>query len=327
MAEGLATESQKAHQMEANLEKTLSDFDTERERLKLKLSREENKNKELSIEVEKLKYQIELLQKHTGQDRLLQDGPKSIEIKTNISSNGSSPIMSDRVASPTLNTSPRSQVGKGYKSPTSLGAATNVPVVHVRNSPVGAESAPLSQKPHVDPSSPVKRALKSFDSPSRVTEQTANRNTSESFQSERPTTKPIPAEKPPELQATKLSQPGSSVLSMSGGTTVFTTPSGTRISLNVGPSNAFSSGGSARPVTQHSKANPPPVPPNKPQGYIKGTTSPLPTSPTPGVTPVPVHHTTSKLSPRLASMPFITPRPTPPTRDIRKPPPQVSLFK
>lgn len=366
MAEGLSSESQKAHQMEASLEKYLSDFDTEREQLKLKLSREESKNRELTAEVEKLKFQIEQIQRQMVQEKKLEEA-KTLELKgslgNKLSPGVTTPVANktDRVASPSLPTalsSPRGQVGqnKVFKNSPVSGHTPeirNVPVVHVRNSTEGGgdnlTTTAMGQKQTADSTS-AKRTLKSYDEMSQgdgksVTEQSSDRPYTSGI------TKPVPAEKPIELQGSRVNPSqqqqqisGSSVLSMSGGTTVFTTPSGTRISLNVGPSNSATTSAAAGSVrkagvisansptpatvnsasTPVSKSTPPPIPPNKPQVYLPAGKSAL----VAGVTPVPVQHQTSKLSPRFANMPFGNPRPTSNNqRDVRKPPPQVSLFK
>ena len=82
--------------------------------------------------------------------------------------------------------------------------------------------------------------------------------------------KPVPAEKPADLASRVVSTGATVFTSQSGGTTVFTTPSGTRISLNVGPSAASggsSPGGAPRKTSPVGRGTPPPVPPNKP-AYI-----------------------------------------------------------
>ncbi|XP_070559600.1 cortactin-binding protein 2-like isoform X2 [Ptychodera flava] len=58
MAEGLKQESKKSLKMEAEMEKQLSDFDTEKEQMKAKVHREENRTKELRKEIANLKRQI-----------------------------------------------------------------------------------------------------------------------------------------------------------------------------------------------------------------------------------------------------------------------------
>lgn len=407
MAEGLAQKGQQSHQLEASLEKTLSDFDTEREQLKLKLSREENKNRELVIEVEKLKFQIEQLQRQLGEEHRV-DGPKTIEIKSSLGNrinSVSSPIAnkSERTASGTTTTasttSPRSaQVGqtKMFKNTSPQSGTSSemrtIPVVHVRNSPDGREIATtVKPKPQTESGTSVKRALmKTFEGTVAPLMERSNKIDQLNDRTSFVVTgaKPIPAEKPAELQGTKVTPPtppppssGSSVLSMTSGTTVFTTPSGTRISLNVGPSNAVVSSSSSPTPTPRkslsalassvpvgvnagggdsnsvgsSKGTPPPVPPNKPQVFLPTSNpssfssprkvetlgiirplSPQPISPSvTGSVPIPVQHQTGKMSPRFANLPFATTGSISPRGggghqrevNVRKPPPQVSLFK
>lgn len=67
MAEGLEEESQKALQMEAELEKQLALFDTERVQLKAQLQREERRNKELEAIVDKLQTEVDNLKKQQAE--------------------------------------------------------------------------------------------------------------------------------------------------------------------------------------------------------------------------------------------------------------------
>ena len=93
------------------------------------------------------------------------------------------------------------------------------------------------------------------------------------------TDRPVPAEKPAELSTQRVnvisSGGGTTVLSnQPGSPTVFTTPSGTRISLNVSPSP-----GTTRRASGAGRGVPPPVPPNKPLVYIPTSPVPRPTAP------------------------------------------------
>ena len=92
------------------------------------------------------------------------------------------------------------------------------------------------------------------------------------------TDRPVPAEKPAELSTQRvnvISSGGTTVLSnQPGSPTVFTTPSGTRISLNVSPSP-----GTTRRASGAGRGVPPPVPPNKPLVYIPTSPVPRPTAP------------------------------------------------
>ncbi|XP_067855636.1 cortactin-binding protein 2 isoform X4 [Heptranchias perlo] len=60
LEEELMAEKKKSLQMEAKMEKQLSEFDIEREQLRAKLNREENRTKDLRLEVESFKKMIEL---------------------------------------------------------------------------------------------------------------------------------------------------------------------------------------------------------------------------------------------------------------------------
>lgn len=87
MAEGLVQESKKSLKMEAEMEKKLYEFDTEREQLKAKLRKEVTQNQELHSEIENLKEQVELLKAQVHDQPLSPtnpEGPKSIEIKSSI---------------------------------------------------------------------------------------------------------------------------------------------------------------------------------------------------------------------------------------------------
>ncbi|XP_046444739.1 CTTNBP2 N-terminal-like protein isoform X3 [Daphnia pulex] len=67
MAEGLEEESQKALQMEAELEKQLALFDTERAQLKAQLQREEKRTKELEMIIDKLHTEVDNLKKQQAE--------------------------------------------------------------------------------------------------------------------------------------------------------------------------------------------------------------------------------------------------------------------
>jgi uncharacterized protein with PIN domain len=67
MAEGLEEESQKALQMEAELEKQLALFDGERAQLKAQSTREEKRSKELELLVEKLQMEVDSLKKQQAE--------------------------------------------------------------------------------------------------------------------------------------------------------------------------------------------------------------------------------------------------------------------
>lgn len=253
---GDATLQQRLQQMEAAMERQLSEFDIEREQAKAKLNREEKRNKDLEAEVEQLRQQMELISRQLGPEKRL-DGPQSIEIKS-----------TQRPSSAPDSSRHKAGLGgpKMYRStpPNTPPEARRVPVVndsperdtmsnHVGAKHVGGAAAGGD-------STGVKRAIMQFN------------NTSPTKHGERTIVdKPVPAEKPSDLTSRVVSTGGTVLTSQSGGTTVFTTPSGTRISLNVGPSAA--SGGTSPAGPQQRKTSPmgrgapPPIPPNKP-AYI-----------------------------------------------------------
>ncbi|XP_021930393.1 uncharacterized protein CG10915-like isoform X4 [Zootermopsis nevadensis] len=67
MAEGLEEESKKSLQMEAELEKQLAQFDTERQQLRSAAAKEEKRVRDLEIELEKAKAEAEALKKQLAE--------------------------------------------------------------------------------------------------------------------------------------------------------------------------------------------------------------------------------------------------------------------
>ena len=67
MAEGLEEESQKALHMEAELEKQLALFDSERVQLKVQLQKEEKRTKELEAIIDKLQTEVDNLKKQQAE--------------------------------------------------------------------------------------------------------------------------------------------------------------------------------------------------------------------------------------------------------------------
>ena len=240
--------------MEAAMERQLSEFDIEREQSRAKLNREEKRSRGLEAEVEQLHQQIELITRQLGPEKRL-DGPQSIEIKSTQRPSSAREVSTHKV--PLCGP-------KVYRNtpPNTPPEVRRIPVVSMNDSPerdtmcnhLGTKHAGASGD-----STGVKRAIMQFNS------------TSPTKQGERTITdKPIPAEKPSDLTSRVVSSGGAVFTSQSGGTTVFTTPSGTRISLNVGPqaaSGGTSSGGVPRKTSPIARGTPPPVPPNKP-AYI-----------------------------------------------------------
>jgi len=81
MAEGLEEESKKSLQMEAELEKQLAQFDTERQQLRAAVAKEEKRVRDLEIELEKAKGEADALKKELAeahQVAMFQAGTASI---------------------------------------------------------------------------------------------------------------------------------------------------------------------------------------------------------------------------------------------------------
>jgi hypothetical protein len=235
MVEGLAQEGHKSLLMEAAVEKQLSEFDTEREQLRGRLAKEEARSAELAAHVEQLKLQLEL------------GGFQTIR--------GASPVLTP--SSKAL----ASQSPKVFKD-------TRVPVVHVRNSPDRDSPVAAPAQVRQPDSGAGRHAIVDMNNGPLVGKMGLDRTIHQHHVQQ---DKPVPAQKPTELNASRLSpnviaSSGTVFTSASGNTTVFTTPSGTRISLNVG-SNLSPSSLPHKPAAL-GRGVPPPLPPNKPQVYI-----------------------------------------------------------
>lgn len=263
MVDNLSSESKKSHQMEASMEKQLSEFDVEREQLRLRLKREERVNQELATEVERLRNQVETLQRQAGMLGLPPaggEGPQSIEIRSTsrLSEPRSVSPASQRSVSPASHRSISPQASpragsvpvnivttgaKAYKStpPSTPPEVRRIPVTHVPPDP--ADRA----KYGASPDSSVKRAIMQFD------------------------TSPTKPEKPLVVGSGDKAAAGTPTLYTSnpGSTTVFTTPSGTRISLTTGPSPT-----TTRKPVGVGRGTPPPLPPNKP-AYVPQQNTPV----------------------------------------------------
>ncbi len=233
--------------LEAALEKQLSEFDIEREQFKARLSREEGQSAEYKAELEHLRQQVDMLQKQLGSDRR-GDGPQSIEIKSmtrTSKDSGQSQLPPSKVPQPTskFKGTPPSTPPETRRSMQEA-PDWNTNLSHPTHHP------PLLKTGAVD--SNIKRAMQQFGD----THGTGGKGSRTAGD------KPVPADKPADLATSRINVigPGGAVLSTpSAGTTVFTTPSGTRISLNVGPSSS-----SNLPRKPAGRGAPPPVPPNKP---------------------------------------------------------------
>ncbi|XP_064633847.1 cortactin-binding protein 2-like [Lineus longissimus] len=237
MAEGLVEESKKSIKMEAAMEKQMSDFDTEREQLKARLGHDDGYSCDLSNEVERLKQQVESLQRQLAEKR--SDGPQSIEIKSSVHA-PNKPVVNN--AEPSLCPSPPLGMQALQAVPKQVKVYKTTPPntpPEVRRVQVDTGSLERDGKPD----SNVKRAMYQLQ------------------------TKPEKPEKPENLKIDRPNTPHEVVLApgarvnvntaQGSGTTVFTTPSGGKISFTVG-------GGQPRKVSPAGRGTPPPVPPNKP---------------------------------------------------------------
>ncbi|XP_074645059.1 cortactin-binding protein 2-like [Tubulanus polymorphus] len=238
MAEGLVEESKKSLKMEAAMEKQLAEFDTEKQQLKMRLQREETKNNELQRDIDHLQQQVTALQKQLNLDKN-REGPKSIEIKSSVITG----VDKESMPNPQVATTqpvPKSQPKVFRNTP------PNTPPELRKN---------MQEVPEKDvatkPESNIKRAILQLQ------------------KSEKP-------ERPTEV----VLSPGARVnlnTGASSGTTVFSTPSGGKISFTVAGANA------PRKTSPAGRGTPPPVPPNKPvlsassvQKGLRANTSNLP---------------------------------------------------
>ena len=244
MAEGLMQESQKSLHMEAALEKQLLEFDVEREQLKKRLNREENRNadlvnwnKELSGQVEELQQQLEAIQWQVGVDR--RDVPKSIEIRSSVNK---APVNKEQAKEVILNSI------SGMQS-----AAQRV------NQPKLFKNTPPNTPPEVRKFSHVRESPEREGSPSSQVQRSYMNNSSPNLSPDRTVISdmcvmPVPMGQESPAQRYNINTSGPP------GTHVFTTPSGSKISVHVGTPAAAQN---RKPVPM-GRGQPPPIPPNKP---------------------------------------------------------------
>nr|CAD7260196.1 unnamed protein product [Timema shepardi] len=149
MAEGLEEESKKSLQMEAELEKQFSQFDSERHQLKAVLSKEESRSKELECELEKVKAETEVLRKQ------LVDVHQGVMFQTGVSSSTSPPrvILARPTASPAPPQPPAKPSGvMGQASPRPTQPPTGMPLTPPK---VGNWTQPGSPRPDGSISPPL----------------------------------------------------------------------------------------------------------------------------------------------------------------------------
>ena len=262
MAEGLMQESKKSLQMEANMEKQLSEFDLEREQLKNKLQREENRTRELQAQVDMLQGQVESLQRQSvGQSvgKSPRDHFQTIEIKSSV-------------------TPPQGKltVDRGHGRQTSSGSPGSV-----QSSNVLSAKAKF-MKPPMDGAVEHEAGLSPRNSPS---EQGVRKRDNTRYSSPQPAgdrgivhyvggepkhetrVGPVGASADKSLNEPYASQ---KPISVTPGTTLVA--SGGRLTVQTSNANVGSGQTSPRKVISVGRGAPPPIPPNKPV---------LSTSPTP----------------------------------------------
>lgn len=259
MAEGLVQESKKSLQMEATMEKQLSEFDLEREQLKNKLIREENKSRELQAQVDSLKSQIESLQKQLVTGKSPKDNFQSIEIKSSVSPQ--SKLTVDRGQSRT----------PGTGSPVSVQSNVFTTKTKFVNSPMDVSSgieheAGLSPRNSPSEVSVRKRDNTRYGSPQPASERVVHYIGGDPKLEARVAPIGASSEKPlNEPYATSQKHvslgPGSTVIAAGG-----------RITVQTSNANVVSGPTSPRKIINVGRGVPPPIPPNKPV---------LSTSPTP----------------------------------------------
>ena len=278
-------ENHKLEQMEAMLERHLMEFDLEREQYRVRLAREESRNNELIADIERLSLHIEQLQLQLGMKRRSDSGPQNIEIKPlgeNIVSPASRGLI-NQVVTP----------GSRVVTPGSLSNASAAVAAKMHPAPtlVTFRGTPPHTPPETRRTTPDMHDIDgTFVPPTRLSgnQEYLLKQAGADLAALRIDNKPLVPAKPAEMvgpRMTVVTPQGTGVLqySSSSNTTVFTTPSGTRISLNVGPSPNQTR--KAIPVT---RGMPPPVPPNKPQIQIApGQKSITSMSHTPGEKPMP----------------------------------------
>ena len=258
MAEGLVQESKKSLQMEATMEKQLSEFDLEREQLKNKLLREENKTQELQLQVDSLKLQLESLQKQPL-TKSSKDNFQSIEIKSSVSPQRNLPI--DRGQSRTASSG----------SPVSVQSNVFTTKAKFVKSPLDTSSG-IEHEAGLSPrNSPSEMGVRKRDNTRYSSPQPTSDRGVVHYISGDPKLEarlaPVGASSDKPLNEPYASQ---KLVSLGPGSTVIA--SGGRITVQTSNANVLSGPASPRKVISVGRGAPPPIPPNKPV---------LSTSPTP----------------------------------------------
>ena len=259
MAEGLVQESKKSLQMEATMEKQISEFDLEREQLKNKLQREENKTRELQAQVDLLKGQVESLQKQTV-GKSPRDNFQTIEIKSSVTpqskltvDRGHGRMSSSGSPVSVQSSNVLSAKTKFMKSPMDVsGAVEHEAGLSPRNSPSEHGVRKRDNSRYGSPQPAGDRGIVHYVSGDSKLE---TRVAPVGASVDKSLNDPYASQKPISLS------PGSTIVAAGG-----------RITVQTGNANVASGPASPRKVISAGRGAPPPIPPNKPV---------LSTSPTP----------------------------------------------
>lgn len=234
MAEGLVHENRKTMQLEATLEKQLSEFDTEREQLKGRLNKEEGRNHQLEEQITLLQQQMEQIQIMGSRDAI-----QSIEIKSSASPNRTPSrersIERVTVVSASL-VNPAQRCSDGGKHADGFGKDVGTRVIR--------ELTPMKSTLQINRSSPSispDRSIVTLQSPggNKISEVRIG----------------------PATMTVAVSSAGprtTNVVTTNSANTTVVTSGGSKISLHVGQP------GSPRRTPSAGRGAPPPIPPNKP---------------------------------------------------------------
>ena len=226
--------------MEAEIEKQQLNFDMEREQMRLRLNREQTRTSHLQAQVTQLQQQLQSLQLGTS--------TVSSENRDTSQGNRHSPVPTHQ-GSPQYSQNTQKLNNKYHPVDTPPHTPPEVRRLTHTNQSDGDVRQCIVPKPHLSSATSASPSI--VNRTNTVITTTSHNVADGSGGSGR----------------NIVASSGMVLSSPTGGTTVFTTPSGTRISLNVGPS--ATSAGSQRV----NRGTPPPVPPNKPTGVL---TSPNP---------------------------------------------------
>ncbi|XP_071440126.1 CTTNBP2 N-terminal-like protein isoform X2 [Hetaerina americana] len=351
MAEGLEEESKKSLQMEAELEKHLAQFDTERQQLKAAVSKEEKRVRDLEVELERAKQEVESLKKQlaeahqvamfeAGPPRVARPGgpgsatPPPPPAKPNLLSSHPSP----RPSQPTIPAK-----GSAWAQPGIAHPDDTVPPPPPAGTPMMSSvakvvqpTATVSSVPVCGPTTGIARSVSPGQGIRNVAYSTTNSTDSRNVVGGRDVSSwpvqqtpvdqpsvPVPPEKPVTTRIVPnidRSQPQvvqvtpRVSLSASPGTKVFTTTQGGKVTFHVTTNSCGGSPIAPTQVTQVASATPATAPP------VVATASPTPlTQPTPQAAQPPVPGMAPVPPKKVAPLGRGAPPPVPPNKPIVPP--------